>query len=383
MKDDQIDEYIAHFEVLIAKAGWQRQEKGSIDLFFNGLTKNVQRKILSIYTVLPVTLDEWQAAARQIVQRNRLIDVKIGPWKPREHKPNQKWVQNQEGKFYRRSHDPNTMDIDSVDINPADAELASDKEERRPPVRCYYCNNLGHTRADCHECEAAQKDEPNTETRVRATNQRIMGPERTQRVLQESLMAHIRSMRMEDRDNFLDHVLSQSENLPDHPETAIYARVTEASTAYAGRTKAMQIGIALSSVPRVTEEQTLLDSGTSENLISEETWGKLGIKAFALPKPITIYNLDGMENEQGMISQYCWLKIRQGNKECAMRFFITKMKKDHLILGHPFLSAVNPQIDWQKRRIIGPAIEISTIGFSTAQGLLRKTQLRALRVCGR
>jgi Retrotransposon gag protein len=23
MKDDQIDEYIAHFEVLIAKAGWQ------------------------------------------------------------------------------------------------------------------------------------------------------------------------------------------------------------------------------------------------------------------------------------------------------------------------------------------------------------------------
>jgi hypothetical protein len=67
MKDDQIDEYIAHFEVLIAKAGWQQQEKGSIDLFFNGLTKNVQRKILSIYTVLPVTLDEWQAAARQVV----------------------------------------------------------------------------------------------------------------------------------------------------------------------------------------------------------------------------------------------------------------------------------------------------------------------------
>ena len=270
-----------------------------------------------------------------------------------------------------------------MDINPADAELASDEEERRPPVKCYYCNNLGHTRADCHKYKAAQKNEPHTETRVRATNQRITGPERTQRVLQESLMAHIRSMRMEDRDDFLDHVLSQSENLPDRPETAIYARVTEASTAYAGRMKAMRIGIALSSVPQVMEEQTLLDSGASENLISEETWGKLGTKAFALPKPVTIYNLDGTENEQGMISQYSWLKIRQGNKECAMRFFIAKMKKDHLILGHPFLSAVNPQIDWQKRRIIGPAIDISTIGFSTAQALLRKTQLRALRVCGR
>jgi Retrotransposon gag protein len=92
MKDNQIDECIAHFEVLIAKAGWQQQEKSSIDIFLNGLTKNEQSKILSIYTVLPVTLDEWQAAARQVVQRNRLIDVKIRPWKPREHKPNQRWV---------------------------------------------------------------------------------------------------------------------------------------------------------------------------------------------------------------------------------------------------------------------------------------------------
>jgi hypothetical protein len=209
----------------------------------------VQRKILSIYTVLPVTLDKWQAAARQIVQRNRLIDVKIGPWRPREHKPNQKWVQNQEGKFYRRSHDPDTMDINTVDIDPTDTELASDEEERKPPARCYYCNSLGHTRADCHKHKAAREDEPDTETRVQATNQRIMEPERTQRVLQESLMAHIRSMRMEDRDDFLDHILSQGENLPDHPETAIYARATEASTAYARKTKAMRIEIALSSVP--------------------------------------------------------------------------------------------------------------------------------------
>jgi len=68
MKDDQIDEYIAHFEVLLAKAGWQHQEKGSIDMFFNGLTKSVQRRILSVYSILPTTLDKWQSAARQIVQ---------------------------------------------------------------------------------------------------------------------------------------------------------------------------------------------------------------------------------------------------------------------------------------------------------------------------
>jgi hypothetical protein len=82
---------------------------------------------------------------------------------------------------------------------------------------------------------------------------------RTQRVLpslQELLMAHIRSMRVEDHDNFLDHILSQSiENLPDRPKNAIYARTTEADTAYAERTKVMCIEITLSSVPRVAEEQ--------------------------------------------------------------------------------------------------------------------------------
>jgi hypothetical protein len=82
MKDNQINKYIAHFEVLLAKAGWQHHEKGSIDMFLNGLTKNVQRRILSVYSILPIPLDEWQSAARQIVQRHRLINVKIGPYKP-------------------------------------------------------------------------------------------------------------------------------------------------------------------------------------------------------------------------------------------------------------------------------------------------------------
>ena len=69
MIEDRINEYIAHFEVLLVRAGWNRGDKGSIDIFFNGLTKPVQRKILLLYAILPVTLDEWQTAARQVVQR--------------------------------------------------------------------------------------------------------------------------------------------------------------------------------------------------------------------------------------------------------------------------------------------------------------------------
>jgi hypothetical protein len=85
-----------------------------------------------------------------------------------------------------------------------------------------------------------------------------------------------------------------------------------------------------------------------------------------------------MENTQGRIMQYCWLKVKQGDKEHVMRFFIANVGTNHLILRHPFLFIFNLKINWQKKQIPGPAISISTIGFSATQGLLRKIQLQAL-----
>ena len=62
-------------------------------------------------------MNEWQAAARQIVQRYRLIDVKIGPWKPREHKPDSGVRWNQRKHLSGMDHDPNAMDIDTTEID--------------------------------------------------------------------------------------------------------------------------------------------------------------------------------------------------------------------------------------------------------------------------
>jgi hypothetical protein len=103
--------------------------------------------------------------------------------------------------------------------------------------------------------------------------------------------------------------------------------------------------------------------------------GGLGTRTFTLPKPITIYNIDGTENRQGKVTQYCWLKIRKGNEEQQMRFFIADMGEDCFVLGHPFLSAFNPQVDWSRGQILGPTIDILMVEHKQAQKLLRKTQL--------
>ena len=96
---------------------------------------------------------------------------------------------------------------------------------------------------------------------------------------------------------------------------------------------------------------------------------------FTLYRPITIYNIDGTENRQGKVTQYCWLKIRKGNEEQRMRFFITNMGEDCFVLGHPFLSVFNPQVNWSRGQILGPTIDILTVEYKQAQKLLRKTQL--------
>jgi hypothetical protein len=64
-----------------------------------------------------------------------------------------------------------------------------------------------------------------------------------------------------------------------------------------------------------------------------------------------------------------------------MRFFITNTGEDCFVLGHPFLSTFNPQVDWSRGQILGPTIDILMVEYKQAQKLLRKTQLRALRTC--
>src|SRR6266850_271958 len=66
-----------------------------------------------------------------------------------------------------------------------------------------------------------------------------------------------------------------------------------------------------------------------------------------------------------------------------MRFFITNTGEDHFVLGYPFLSTFNPQVDWSKGQISGPTANVLTIEFKQAQKQLRRVQLQAIRTCTR
>jgi hypothetical protein len=46
-------------------------------------------------------------------------------------------------------------------------------------------------------------------------------------------------------------------------------------------------------------------------------------------------------------------------KEQHIKFFITNLRKDQMILGHPWLCTFNPQIDWTQGNLQGK-LEIAT-----------------------
>ena len=50
------------------------------------------------------------------------------------------------------------------------------------------------------------------------------------------------------------------------------------------------------SLSEQAEETVLIDSGATENFLDKTTWERMGIGSHETIKPITVYNVDGMEN---------------------------------------------------------------------------------------
>jgi len=71
----------------------------------------------------------------------------------------------------------------------------------------------------------------------------------------------------------------------------------------------MDVPFPFYTVHKMTKEHALLDSGAMENFLDESAWRELGIGHFKLPRPLTVHNVDGMENRQGKVEYFCWIKI--------------------------------------------------------------------------
>jgi hypothetical protein len=108
------------------------------------------------------------------------------------------------------------------------------------------------------------------------------------------------------------------------------------------------------------EEVALIDSGATDNCIDYRTVEKLKLGTQKLREPRPIINVDGTRNSGGTVEKYVHLYITQGQKEERLKFFVTNLGRDRIILGFPWLAAFNPEINWAEGLIKGPKIQFKT-----------------------
>ena len=108
----------------------------------------------------------------------------------------------------------------------------------------------------------------------------------------------------------------------------------------------MKIPVSFCTSHATTDKRILVDSGATDNFIDPRLITRLGLGTRNLERPRKIWNIDGTNNQAGMLTQYVDLSVRTGKREETMRFLVTSLGNEDLILGYPWLTTFEPQFNW-------------------------------------
>ena len=107
------------------------------------------------------------------------------------------------------------------------------------------------------------------------------------------------------------------------------------------------------------------------SLIGENTRGTVGTKALVdcaaggifmdqnfvrrhnlptqkLSRPLEVRNVDGTLNKQGTIRRYVEMPTKIHGRIRRIKYYVSGLGRQTLILGLPWLRVANPNIDWDK-----------------------------------
>jgi hypothetical protein len=110
----------------------------------------------------------------------------------------------------------------------------------------------------------------------------------------------------------------------------------------------MKIPVSFQTSYARADKQILVDSGATDNFIDPRLIKRLGLRSLRLERPRKIWNIDGTNNKAGMILDYVDLNVQSGNKGTKMRFLITDLGLEDLILGYPWLAYFEPKFSWKE-----------------------------------
>jgi hypothetical protein len=113
------------------------------------------------------------------------------------------------------------------------------------------------------------------------------------------------------------------------------------------RFRSMQIPVSIRASYNMADIKALVDSGATDNFIHPHFVKRMGLGQRELDKPKNIYNVDDTTNKSGQITHYLSLAVTMAGKTQEMRFLITDIGREDVLLGYPWLSTYKPQFSWR------------------------------------
>ena len=108
----------------------------------------------------------------------------------------------------------------------------------------------------------------------------------------------------------------------------------------------MKIPVSFRTTYARADKQILVDSGATDNFIHPRLIKRLALGTQKLEHPRKIWNIDGTNNKAGKIAEYADLSVQTGKKQNKMRFLVTDLGHEDLILGYPWLATFEPKFSW-------------------------------------
>ena len=113
--------------------------------------------------------------------------------------------------------------------------------------------------------------------------------------------------------------------------------------------KLLSILISIENTERNENVETLglIDNRAGGEFIDQNYVKSAGFKSQPLNEPIMAWNMDGTENKKGKITSFVNLELTINGQTNTTQLLVTRLGKQRIILGFPWLNKQNPNIDWK------------------------------------
>ena len=120
----------------------------------------------------------------------------------------------------------------------------------------------------------------------------------------------------------------------------------------------MRVPVSICTRYFMANKKALIDSGATDNFIHPAFAKRLGLAMTPLEKPKQIYNIDNTSNKAGSITHSLKLKVTTKGIDKIMRFLVTDIGNEDILLGYPWLATFKPKFGWKDAIIETKALPI-------------------------